>query len=218
MTIELAVLNTLCYHDLFDYPLTQSEISKFLIRNSKLTRRRADREIQSLIKKKVVQKKNGFYFLAGRGEIMTIRRRRQKISQKKLANAQSISRWLRRLPTIKLIAITGAVAIGNAKENDDLDFLIITAANRLWLTRFFVLLLTEFLGKRRRPTDINVRDKACLNVLLDENYLTLPQSKRNLFTAHEICQMQVLNQKDNFHQRFLDANPWLVKFLPNWKK
>ncbi len=211
MTIKLAVLSTLCYHDLFDYPLTQSEISKFLIGNSQL-------KIQNLIKKKQVQKKNGFYFLAGRGEIVKIRRRRQKTSQKKLASARRISRWLRRLPTIKLIAATGAVAIGNAKENDDLDFLIITAANRLWLTRFFVLLLTEILGKRRRPNDINVRDKACLNVLLDENHLTLPPSKRNLFTAHEICQMQVLNQKDNFHQRFLDANQWLVKFLPNWKK
>ena len=208
MTTRSAILSTLCYHDLFDYPLTQSEISKLLIGNSKAGGLTGEQ----------IQEKNGFFFLTGREKIVKIRQRREKISAKKLAIAHQISRWLQLIPSIKMIAVTGAVAVKNAKTDDDIDLLIITRADRLWLTRFFSLLLIEVLGKRRKPQDVDVCDKICLNIWLDEKKLALPKSKRNLFTAHEIYQMITLYQKDNLYQQFLKANQWSIRFLPNWKK
>ena len=216
--MESAIITTLGYHDLFDYPLTQSEIKKFLIANSKFQMTNAKFKIQNLIKKRKIQKKNNFYFLTGRGKIIKTRQRRKKISQRKLIIAQRVSRYLRLIPSIKMIAVTGAIAIDNARKDDDIDFLIITSAERLWLTRILVVSLIELLGKRRRPQDLNPVDKICLNIFLDENHLGLPKNKRNLFTAHEIVQIKVIYQKDNLYQKFLKANQWLKKFLPNWKR
>lgn len=208
MTSESVVLSTLCYHDLFDYPLTIKELHRFLI-GKKVSLKKLKPKIKSF---------NGFHFLPGRKKIIALRQKREKISQQKLTIARQVSRWLRLIPTIKLIAVTGAVAVNNAKKKDDIDLLIITAANRLWLTRFFSLLLSEILGRRRKIRDIDTADKICFNIWLDENHLALPKLKRNLFTAHEICQMQVIQQKNNLYQKFLNANQWSAEFLPNWKK
>lgn len=228
--MEKAILRTLCYHDLFDYPLALSEISQFLIGNSKLKtqnakvrlRRRFLRNIQlktqNLIEEGKIEEKKGLYFLKGRGKTIAIRKKREKYSQKKLLIAERAARFLRFIPTIKMVALTGALAVKNSKKDDDIDFLIVTSKNRLWLTRIQAVLLIELLGMRRKPNDLDVADKICLNIFLDENSLSLPKSKRNLFTAHEIAQTKVLWQKDDVYQNFLTQNQWVKEFLLNWKK
>jgi len=47
--------------------------------------------------------------------------------------------------------------MNNAKRSDDIDFLIVTGANRLWLTRALAVLLIELLGRRRKPREVDVR-------------------------------------------------------------
>ena len=42
-----------------------------------------------------------------------------------------------------MIAITGSVANYDAEENDDIDLLIVTEKNRLWITRGFVFLILK---------------------------------------------------------------------------
>lgn len=212
--MESAIIITLCYHDLFDYPLTLKETHHFLI-----NKKTSFSKIQLIIKKMPqINSAGNFYFLTGRKEIIKTRQRRKKISQRKLIIARQISRYLRLIPSIKLIVVTGAVAIDNARKDDDIDLFIITSAERLWLTRILVVSLIELLGKRRHPQDLNPVDKICLNIFLDENHLALPKSKHNLFSAHEIVQMKVIYQKDNLYQKFLKSNQWLKKFLPNWKR
>lgn len=216
--MEPAVLATLCYHDLFDYPLKLEEICRFLISRSPLAKTKIKSQLKSLSQQGKVEGKGEFYFLKNRETIVQSRQKKETITGKKLKIAKQAATCLSRLPTIKMIAVTGAVAINNAQKDDDIDFLIITSANRLWLTRPLTVLLLELMGARRRPNEARVANKICLNIFLNENQLSLPQSKRNLFTAHEIVQMKVLWQKGNLYQKFLKANQWLEKFLINWKK
>jgi len=114
----------------------------------------------------------------------------------------------------KMIGITGALAMGNCQENDDIDLLIITGANFLWLTRLLIVLLSPFLGiKRRKPKEKNVKDKICFNLFLEENHLkTEPE---NLFLAHEICQVKPLINKGKTYEKFLWNNRWVKDYLPN---
>src|SRR3989344_5441279 len=135
----------------------------------------------------------------------------QKISKLKIEKAKHIARFLSFFPTIILIAVTGSLAVDNARVDDDLDFFIITRADTLWLTRLIAIPLISIFFKRRKPFAIPacrqarrhspflpagrhgaIRDSVCLNLWLDESALAVPESKRSLYTAHEVLQAKPL--------------------------
>jgi hypothetical protein len=105
----------------------------------------------------------------------------------------------------------------NSDKDDDIDLLIVTKKNRLWLTRLLAVLLVELVARRRRPGEKDAKDKICLNMFLDETHLGVPPKERDLFSAHEVCQLKVLWERDNLYQGFLRNNQWTKEFLPNWK-
>lgn len=205
--LEKAIFNTISYADIFDYPLTLPEIEKRLI---------GVQGLRSGWKKvKLIQEKDGFYFLKGREHIISVRKKREVWSQEKNRIAGKVISLLRYIPTIKLIGISGALAHNNVKKDDDIDLFIITSAGTLWTTRFLATLLTDFLGIRRHPSDTAYNNKICLNMFLDENYLPLPQKERDLFSAYEVIQMKPLFDRREMYQRFLGKNEWVKKYLPN---
>lgn len=210
-----AILRTLTYAEVFNYPLTIKEIYRYLI---------AEREINFETLQKKLAKKNQlinsageYFFLRGKKKIVTIRKKRENWSQKKLKIAQRVSRWLRLISAIKMVAVTGALAMKNSDQNDDIDLLIVSAQNRLWLTRLWAVFLVELVAKRRRPGDRNFKDKICLNMFLDEDHLRVPEKEQSLFTAHEVCQLRPLWSKEGVYNRFVEENKWVKKYLPNWK-
>ena len=222
--ISCIILKTLAYADVFDYPLNEKEIYRFLISKFQIPCL-AGRQANSKFQKELtalsanICRKEGFYFLKGRQKIVEIRKKREKWSREKFKIARRVARWLQVIPWIKMVGITGALAMNNATKDDDVDILIITAKNRLWLTRLLVVILLEILGCRRRPSDLpankQVNNKICLNMLLDEDHLTVPERERDLFTAHETCQLKPIYNKDDAYQKFIQANIWVKKFLAN---
>jgi predicted nucleotidyltransferase len=209
--MEQAVLRTLCYHHLFDYPLTLEEMRRFLI-----GKKASLRQVRLAVKRmSLASSQKGYFFLKGEKKTVKIRKRREKTSEEKLKIAKKVAGWLKYIPSVKMVAVTGALAVNNTEQSDDIDFLIITSKGRLWLTRALSVLLIELLASRPRLDKKRMENAICLNIFLEEGYLTLPPEKRNLFTAHEACQMKVIWQKNDVYQKFLKANLWLKKFLPN---
>jgi hypothetical protein len=162
---------------------------------------------------------NGFCFLPGRSHLVTLRKQREKISQNKWQIAQGIGIKLKLFPTIQAVFVTGSLAMNNAAETDDIDLMIVTSANTLWITRFFVDLYLKFMGIRRPPPEHLVlstehfANKVCDNLWLDENHLSIVP--HDLYRAHEIMQAKVLWGRNHIHDRFLAANFWVKQFLPN---
>ncbi len=212
-----AILQTLAYADVFDYPLTQAEIGRFLISKRKISQERVLKEVAVMKREKQIVTSRGLFCLPGREKIVALRKKRGEWSQKKLRLARQAVKWLRLIPFIRMVAVTGNLAMLNSDENDDIDLLIVTAKNRLWLTRLLAVLLVELVSSRRRPGEEKARDKLCLNMFLDEDHLSLPQKERDLFSAHEVCQLKVLWERENLYQDFLKKNQWIKTFLPNWK-
>lgn len=165
---------------------------------------------------KLIDAESKFYFLKGRQRILSLRRKRKKWSQEKIKIAKKVAERLKLIPSIKLVGITGALAMNNSAKDDDIDFLIVSAKDRLWLTRILALLLIEVTGKRRRQGDMDVKDKICPNIFLEEEHLSLPGEERNLFIAHEVVQMKALWGRDDIYKKFLWENRWIKKFLPNF--
>lgn len=203
--MKKAILRTLVYADIFDYPLKKEEIQKWLIGGGDLKSQNS----------KLIQEKNGFYFLRGRENLVELRKKRERWSRKKIKIAEKIAGILRKIPWVKMIGVTGALAMKNSDKEDDVDLLIITSKNRLWLTRGLIVTFLRFFGLYPRPGKI--KDKICPNMLLDENHLAVPKNEQDLFSSHEVCQMRPLWDKDETYQKFLKENQWARKFLPNWK-
>ena len=212
--LKKAVLSTLAYADIFDYPLKKEEIWRFLLSDIRYQILDVSKGLKELPE---VSQKNNFYFLKEREHLVLLRKKRERWSRKKLKIAKQVARCLKLIPTIKMVAVTGALAMENSNENDDIDLLIITSKSRLWLTRFLTVILLELVANRRHPADKEVKDKICLNMFLDEGHLEVPKKEQDLFSAHEVCQLKVLWDKNGIYQKFLKANLWSKKYLANWK-
>lgn len=190
------MFKTLVYADIFDYPLTLDEIHRWWIAGDKGS--------------DPIVKTNGYYHLRGREKLVSLRRRRAQVSQVKLKKLKLIIRIFKIIPFIKLVCVTGALAMNNSDKDDDIDLMIVTAKNRLWLTRLIVLLL--LLPWLRRGKKIN--NRICLNLWLDAAALAV--KRRDLYIAHEICQARSVFERDNYYNKFITANLWYKKYLPNW--
>ena len=197
--------------------MTTREVAEYLISDTEVTVDTIQKNLLILTDLKQIYTDGEFYFLKKREKIVEIRKEREKRSGQKLIIAQRTAEKLKIIPSIKMIGITGALAMNNCQENDDIDLLIVTGANSLWLTRLLIILLSPLLGiKRRKPKEKTVKNKICFNLFLDENYLKI--QPENLFLAHEVCQVKPIFDKDNTYSRFIKENKWVFNFLPNANK
>src|SRR3990167_1468705 len=213
MNLPSAILSTLAYHDIFDYPLDSSEICGLLVKK-KASRESIVKELERLRAIGKIGESGRYFFLKNRKKIARIRKMRAKYSQVKLKRAAFFAGLLKVIPSVKLIAVSGALSMKNSRNDDDIDLVIVTSKSLLWTTRFLAnLFLLPF---KRDPSGQKISDRACLNMFLDESDLSIKD--RNIYTAHEICQMKMLWDRDNTYRRFIKANSWIREYLPNWKQ
>lgn len=211
-----AILRTLIYADVFDYPLTEGQLWRYLIRG-KTSHQKFTQNLSQLIRQRKINQKDGYYFLSGKEKLVKLRRHRQKIALKKIRLAKKVSRFLKLIPTINLVTLSGSLAMANATVAEDIDLFIITAPHTLFITRFVTTFLLDVLGVRRQPQELEVKDKICINMWLDGSRLRLPQKEQDLFIAHEIAQLKPLICRRHTDAAFLAANSWVKQFLPHIK-
>ena len=213
--MEKAILKTLIYADIFDYPLKINEIHKWLI-GRKVTLRQVEKALKRLSQVSSIKYQGGYYFLGWRNGLVAERRRREKQSAVYLKKVSLLSQILKVIPWIKLVGISGGLALHNASKKDDIDLFIITNKNRLWISRLLSLGLLSLTGQRRKVGEKGrkIAGKLCINTLLED--MRLEQTNKDIFVAHEVLQMKVLWQRDGVYSKYLSDNDWAFKFLPNW--
>lgn len=213
--MEKAILKTLIYANIFDYPLKGYEVLKWLIgRETSLIK--VEKALNRLLKKKKIQNLSDYYFLKNKKQLISKRKRRQKISKKLLLKAKILTQVLKIIPWIKLVGISGGLAVDNCSRKDDIDLFLITDANRIWLSRIFAIVIFDSLRVRRKVNmkPAQVSGKFCFNTILDEDHLE--QSFKDLYTAHEVLQMKLLWQREGIYTKYLSDNDWAFEYLPNW--
>ena len=198
--------SSVIYHDIFGFPLKSSELTKwkvgkqFTISNSQFS----------------IDHKDVFQFLKGRENTIKQRLQNEKTSIRKIIIAKKAATILSHVPTIKMIAVTGSLAMMNSSEDGDIDLLIITRRGLMWLSRLLVLMILFLLDVPvRRSDDSNQKDKLCLNMWLDESDLVWRKPDRNLYTAHEIAQIIPLFNKAKTYEKFIFSNKWILDYWPN---
>jgi hypothetical protein len=201
--LEHAIVQAVAYADVFDYPLTVEEIQRYLIgvpasRGAVRTALAAGRLVPDILSR------SGRYFtLAGHESAVETRRSRATTAAEYWRRAVRYGHQIGNLPFVRMVAVTGALAMDNIADGD-IDYLVITEPGRLWLCRALVVGLVRTAAFR--GTEL------CPNYFLSERALVL--SERNLFTAHEVAQMVPLSGIETY-QRLRDLNRWTDTYLPN---
>lgn len=192
------------YHDIFDFPLKKEELFKW----------KAGLSTKKEALDKKINFEKGFFFVQGKKENIYKRLINAKVSKAKLLLAKKVAKKLKNIASVRMVALTGSLAMENAAEESDIDLMIVTSNGTLWTTRLIVyltLLINGFL--LRRVGESNEKDRLCLNIWLSENDLSW--KKKNVFTAHEILQTKVLLDKDALYKKFIAENSWALDYWPN---
>jgi hypothetical protein len=202
--IESAILETVLYSDLFDYPLTHAEIAHYLIgvRADTDTVRAALAAPNHL--NGHLRQRDGYVFARQREAIVDRRHARRASSTRLWMRARRFACVMAAVPFVRMIGVTGALAMDNAAPGDDIDVMIVAARRRAWTARLFVVALV-YVGKL-------FGDVLCPNYVISEDALEL--EARDLFAAHEFAQMAPLHGFD-VYDRMRQDNRWVYDVLPN---
>ncbi len=135
--------------------------------------------------------------------------------KEKLKKVQLYIKLISLFPQIKLIGLSGSMAMKNPKSEDDIDLFIITEKKRLFTARFLATIISFIMGLKRSIGQNEAPNKVCLNLFFDESNLKVPKFKQTEFVGHEVLQMKPVIVKDNIYERFLEANLWVQAIFPN---
>lgn len=208
-----ALIKTLVFFDLFNYPLNFKEIHKYL------PHKISTGELLLFLDyhlPKAVEKKEGFYFLRGREEIIIERQKRYNYSLEKYKIAKKVSRLFSLCPFVRLVAVSNIIGSHNLRASSDIDFFIITSPRRLWLTRLYCAGWAKLLNLR--PTENNKKNKICLSFYASEEQLDLSGFKLNqedYYFFYWLLGLQIIFERKNLACDFQRANQWLFDYLPN---
>lgn len=195
-----SIFHTLAYSDVFDYPLTAAEVYCYLTSMSASLEDVA----QALTDEALFARVGEYFTLPGREEIVGTRKRRAEIAKRLWPKAARYGRMIAMLPFVRMVAVTGSLAMNNADEGKDVDFMIVTAPGRLWLSRALSLLVARF----AKLEGVSL----CPNYLVTTNSLELQE--RSLYVAHELAQMIPLSGMEVYAE-MLRLNSWMTDYLPN---
>ena len=215
--LEKSILRTLVYFDLANFPLTANEAWQFLYLQTISDFRIILLALQDLKNKNIIGEKYGYYFFSGREDIVETRRTQLVISELKLNKARLAAKFLRGIPFLKAVFVCNTVSAGTAKAESDIDFFIISSYNRVWLVRFFANLILRLFGLRTYGDKL--KDRICLSFFVDEHNMNLENLKAlkdDIHFIYWIAQMMPIYDPQNFFKKFLSANYWIRKSLPNF--
>jgi len=198
------ILRAVAYADIFDFPLTAGEIHRFLIGIKASPAAVMNILSDQTWRAACLSFNDGFFTLPGREKIIVTRSRRSRVASRMYKKAIYYGKQLAGLPFVRMVALTGALAVANVEESADIDFLVITEPGRLWLCRAFAILLV-----RRAALQ---GDIVCPNYFLSTRALQHPAP--NLYSAHEMAQMIPI-YGEKIYRLMWQLNPWVLNYLPN---
>jgi hypothetical protein len=204
--IEAAILRTLLYGDIFQFPMTPAEIHRYLIARQPVTLPDIQHTLTtSETLHTLLHCEDNYITLREHAHYIELRKEREAHSQALWDDALRYGRWLAWLPFVQMVALTGALCMRNpASDNDDLDYLLVTKPGRVWLARLLAIVLVRLVRLRGR--------ELCPNYVVAAD--KLKQHRQDLYMAHEVVQMRPLYGQQ-LYQKMLQYNNWTRDFLPN---
>ena len=200
------VLRTIIYYDIFNYPLTESDILNNcgLSKTSSAPCRDA---LKFLVDKKIVHHLGNYYSLSNNYEEVERRIKGNEEAKKWLKKSKQFSRFISWFPFVRGISLSGSLSKGFVDEDPDIDYFIITKPNRLWIARSLLIAFKKIFL-------LNSYKYFCLNYFIGQDNLEIEE--KNLFTATEITTM-IPVFGNHVKRNFFESNSWIKEFYPNFE-
>jgi hypothetical protein len=202
---ELAVLQSVTYAALFDYPLTLAQLRESLIGVEADEAAIASWCATSGLLRATVDERAGVYFPAGRRDLLATRVRREAVSRRLLQHDRRLVALVAGMPFVRMVALSGSLAHLNAESGADVDLFVITAPGRVWFVTVVVLVAARVMGWRQR---------LCLNYVTSERALAVAPA--DLFSANQIIHLRPLLGEPAY-RAFLAANTFVRRWYPNFR-
>jgi hypothetical protein len=195
-----AIRRTIAYADRFNQAARAADIVRYLDVPAQ-----ADEVLRVLARQTGTHwlARDGLFCLPARAALLALTQQRQRIAQRQWHDAMRWGLVMAHAPFVRMIAVTGSLAMDNANEGDDIDYLVVTAHGRVWLTRLWLVTLVRL----ARCMGVEL----CPNYILSENALVVHES--TFFYARELAQMIPLWGAE-FYEQTMALNAWLLNYLP----
>jgi len=207
-SLKSAIIETLSFFYLYNYPLTLFEIRKYTnfpkISKKKLllTLEEAD-EITTLIDQETEKK---YYALKNTNCTIESRQQKSKIKNKLLKKTNKYIKLLRFIPFVRMVAVCNNAALGVPDKKSDIDLFIVAAENRLFTCRLLITFLLQILGVRRHGK--RIKHRFCLSFFVTEDCLDLSLialSPKDTYLAYWIRSLlPIIDQ--NIYTKLLEEN------------
>jgi hypothetical protein len=201
---EQSIIKALAYFDIFNYPISQQEIISFL--DQPAGANDVAMVLQQLVADKKVYRLGNFYSLQYDHALCSRRLSGNLKAERLLTIAYKVGGFLYQFPFVRGIGISGSLSKNFADQETDIDFFIITRANRLWIARTLMHLfkkLTFITGHQHWY---------CMNYYIDEEAMRIEE--QNIFTATELVTLLPVCGNGTI-DRFYDENNWAADYFPN---
>lgn len=114
---------------------------------------------------------------------------------------------LRFVPYVRMVGLNGSMVTGWAREESDIDFLIIVKPGHIFLGRILTTAVTHLTGYRRHGN--HVAGRICLNRYATADYLHI--GPENAYHARVFHNLVPLFSTGRAYTRYLRANGWMAK-------
>jgi len=202
------ILRIVLYFDIFSHPLKASEIYQ-CCPEEKISFRKVDDELRNLVERQLLKSDRGF-FIPVREDATSGHVMRRIDGEEKAREALKIARLFTRIisffPFVRGIYISGSLSKGYMDHDTDIDYFIITARGRLWLSRSLLVLFKKIFL-------LNSRKYFCINYFIDTESLQIPD--RNFFTATELVFILPAYNYE-LYTELIRENPWIRAYYPHF--
>lgn len=213
--IKKEIIKTLIRFDIFNHPLSSFEIHKFL--GIELDYFSLLQYLADLEKEKKISSNFGFYCLPERLAIVVERFKRLNYFNLKIKKALRFTRLISFFPFIKGVFVSNIIGDHNLRKESDIDFLIISAPAKIWLTRFVCTFWAKILGLR--PNSKTKENKICLSFYISSDNLNLEKylyNEDDFYFIYWLAGLETIFFRSGVFQDFWQSNFWLKKHLPNF--
>lgn len=202
-SLESSLLKTILFYELLGHRLALLELARITGLSISETRY----GLLILIRKGILVEKNGGFILS------------RFVESQAIAGDEAIPiawrripfiRWIARCnPFVRAVAVGNSLAMGNFGKESDIDLLIITKKNRLYLAR--LLFVIPLMLLRLRPNETH-RAPICVSFMVDETSLSMSErtTPKDIYFAHWCSSLVWVYDRDGIASRFAEENASVV--------
>jgi len=222
MNLEKSIIATLSFFDVLEMPLKAPQVRQFLI-DTEASLESTQKMLDDINREKKIECWFDYYSLVGRGrKLQSYLAERDRVSKRFLKKVKYWRFIFAVTPYLRGAFLVNSLAFGNVDKSSDIDFLVVTAKKRLWLTRVWLTVLTQMFGLRRHGK--KVAGRFCLSFFITEEALNFEPlalklaSRRDLpqdpYLAYWVRTVKPVVGRETY-LKFQQANSWVIKYLPN---